>query len=82
MGIQEESMNMLERTIKDIEKYGKKAKGKGELLKHLIGKKLSRAEAIIAMCYACNGYYADGKCGCSIATCPLYNFMPYRKRAV
>ena len=64
--------------ITDIEKYGKKAKGRKELIDHLQQKQLSAKEAIHAKCYDCLGMYADGKVDCDIPDCPLYPFMPYR----
>lgn len=65
--------------LNEINKYGIKAIGKKEICAHLNGKKITRNAAIIAKCYECNCYYADGKADCEIPTCPLYGFMPYRK---
>lgn len=64
---------------KDIEQYGKDARGKRELLRHLMGERLTMKQGILAMCYDCNGYYADGKLDCLVPGCPLYGFMPYRE---
>ena len=58
----------------------KSAKGRAELMKHRSGKKLSYKQAVLAKCYECMGYYADGKIDCLIPDCPLYNFMPYRSK--
>lgn len=42
------------------------------------GKKLSRAQAVKAHCYICNGF-EDSKIDCKgEKTCPLYAFRPYR----
>ena len=61
--------------IKDV---GSGARGKGELLKHLDGNRLTQRQAILAKCYDCMGYYADGKVSCEIPECPLFPFMRYR----
>lgn len=54
--------------------------GKTELLRYLDGKTLTREEAILAMCYDCTGYYAEGRQDCKQSQCPLYQYMPYRGR--
>lgn len=64
--------------VNEVKRYGLKAKGRHELLQYLNGKALQSGEAILAKCYECMGYYADGKCDCGIKTCPLYARMPYR----
>lgn len=64
--------------IRGIKKFGLKAIGRKEICAHLNGEHLTRGEAILAKCYECNGYYADGKADCKIPVCPLYGFMPYR----
>ena len=58
----------------------KTARGRAELLKHRTGKRLSYKQAVLAKCYECMGYYADGKIDCLIPDCPLFNFMPYRSK--
>ena len=40
--------------IADIEKYGKVARGKKELIKFLEGKRLTLKQAILAKCYDCH----------------------------
>lgn len=45
--------------------------GKKELAHYSKGIQLTSEEAIIAMCYSCMGYYADGKEDCKIPSCPL-----------
>ena len=57
------------------------AKGRAELIKHRAGKRLSYKQAVLAKCNECCGFYADGKLDCQIPECPLYGFMPYRKKA-
>ena len=41
--------------------------------------KLTPLNAIRAHCHQCLGYYADGKQDCENPSCPLYNWMPFRK---
>lgn len=43
-------------------------------------KSVTRKFAIEAVCHECLGYYADGKQDCENPTCPLYTYMPYRKK--
>lgn len=66
--------------ILTIRKYGKTAKGKKELLKHLSGEKLTFKQAIYARCYDCINYFSDGKQDCKMPACPLYPFMAYANR--
>lgn len=56
------------------------ARGKGELQKHLAGKKIIRSQATLAFCFDCMGGYSDGKQSCEIPKCPLYPWMPYRDK--
>lgn len=60
--------------------YGKRAKGRKELQKHVNGGKLTPKEAILADCYECMGGYTDGIYSCGIPACPLYSYMPYRDK--
>jgi len=68
--------------IETIKKYGKSAQGRKELLKHLRGGKLSYKQAILAECYYCTCYYADGKNDCEMPECSLYPFMPYNPNKI
>jgi hypothetical protein len=68
----------MESRIREIEKYGMKARGRKELIQHLQGKRLQRGQAITAKCYDCMGCFSDGKVDCLIPMCPLYGFMPYK----
>lgn len=70
-------MSRFER-YENVQKYGRAAKGRKELLKHLDEGKLTVKGAILGKCYECMGYYADGKNDCHIPSCPLYLYMPYR----
>lgn len=63
--------------IKQIERYGVTARGRTELIKYLNGEKITQRQAILANCYTCMGYYADGRNDCKLKQCPLYPFMPY-----
>ena len=73
--------DLMNERILTIRKYGKKAIGQKELLKHLSGGKLTFKQAIYARCYDCMGMYADGKVDCKMPHCSLYPFYPYRKKA-
>ena len=68
--------------ISDIEKHGKTARGRQELLKHLDGGRLTLKQAVNAHCYSCLGYYADGKQDCRMSKCPLHPFMAYNENRV
>ena len=61
-----------------ISRVGMAARGRSEILKHLEGKRLTQRQAILAKCFECMGYYADGKVSCEIEDCPLFPLMPYR----
>ncbi len=57
------------------------AQGSKELKRYReTGKKLTRAHAMKAKCYECQGGYADGKQDCKVTSCPLYPYMPYREK--
>ena len=55
----------------------KKAQGQKQLHNHLVGKRLSHKQAILAKCYECTCGYADGRDDCRVPKCPLYGFMPF-----
>lgn len=65
--------------LKSIDKYGKQAKGRKELIAHLEGERLTLRQMIHAKCYDCMGYFADGRVDCNIPECALYPVMIYRK---
>jgi len=66
--------------FREIEKIGKRARGGKELRRHLSGARLTRAQAILAACYDCSGYYSDGRADCDMPDCPLYGYMPYKSK--
>jgi hypothetical protein len=65
--------------IKNIRKYGKTARGKNELLKHLSGQRLTFKQAICSKCYDCMNYFSDGKVDCNMPHCSLHPFMAYNQ---
>lgn len=42
--------------------------------------KSSRKKAIESKCHDCMAQYVDGKQDCEVVVCPLYPFMPYRRK--
>jgi hypothetical protein len=68
-----------DKIIAKIERDGKGARGKKELIKFFKGEKLTVRQALIAQCYQCLGYYADGIGDCECQMCSLYIYMPYNK---
>jgi len=64
--------------LTSIETHGISARGRTELIKYLNGGKLSRKEAMAAMCYDCTGYYSDGRVDCELPSCPMYGWMPLK----
>jgi len=65
---------MTENSIRKV-----RAVGRGELIKHLKGERLTQRMTIHAKCYDCMAGYVDGKLSCQIPACPLYPLMPYRE---
>lgn len=61
-----------------IIEHGKRAIGRDDMEKMLAGTLRHRAGALKAKCYDCMGGYADGIMDCSVTSCPLYPFHPYR----
>ena len=72
----------MDERIKNIRQYGKTARGKKELIKHLEGGRLTLKQAVNAYCYSCLGYYADGKQDCKMPRCSLHPFMAYNQNRV
>ena len=70
-----------EQRKKNILKHGATSAGKTHYLKYLNGKKLTRNQAILAKCFECSGYYADGRSACEITDCPIWPWAPYSKQA-
>lgn len=60
-----------------VRRHGITASGRRELLKYLEGARITQRQAILAKCYDCMCYYADGRKDCEIPDCSLYPFMPY-----
>lgn len=44
------------------------------------GARLTQRQAILSKCADCTCGYADGKLDCGCSRCPLYPYMPYRRR--
>jgi hypothetical protein len=72
----------MQEKIEWIERYGKQAQGKNELIRSLYGEKLTLNQAVKAHCYECMGYYIDGKVDCKVPECSLYFRMPFREGGV
>ncbi|GAA5262362.1 hypothetical protein KTGMC3_P1077 [Methanocalculus sp. MC3] len=66
------------RLIREIER-GPRRIGRTEYIKILKGQYCTQRERILAKCFDCAGFYADGGVDCQNKTCPLYKFMPYRR---
>jgi len=64
--------------IEEVKKHGKRAKGRGELIRYLSGRRLRPVEAIQAKCYECCGYCADGVQPCTIRECPLWPYSQFK----
>ena len=60
--------------------YAPKSAGKGHLLRHLKGDKLTQRQGILAKCCDCMGYHADGREDCLMKSCSLYPWMPYKEK--
>lgn len=43
-------------------------------------KEPGRSEAMLKKCHECSGEYEDGKVDCEVTCCPLYKWMPYKKK--
>jgi hypothetical protein len=56
-------------------------KGRRELADYRAGKKLSRAKAMKAKCYECNGG-DEGRHDCGVDTCPMYPYRLYPEKAL
>jgi len=75
--------NMANMTEKNsILEVGKSGKGRRHLLNHLNGERLTQRQAILAKCYDCQGYNADGMVDCEMPNCPLYPYMLYKGRII
>lgn len=72
-------MSKTDEIIKTIEEHGSNGRGRKELLRHLHGEELTLNGILLAKCFDCMGYYADGRIDCRIEDCPNYQRMPYRE---
>ena len=63
--------------INEIERSGKMAAGRKDLINHLSGKRITQRQAIQATCYECQGYCSDGREDCDKSECPLYPFSQF-----
>jgi hypothetical protein len=52
-------------------------KGAAQYKKFTDGKSLTRKEAMLAMCYDCNGA-EESKDDCLGTSCPMYDYRPYK----
>ena len=55
-----------------------KIKGQLEYQRFKEGQSLTRKEAMLALCYECNGM-EDSRCDCMGYSCPIYQYAPYRE---
>ena len=74
-----EQLNTLSEYAKNV-RNGRECKGQQYLLDYLKGKKLTYKQAVLANCYGCLAFDADGRMSCESIICPLFPFMPWRKR--
>lgn len=70
----------METQLEFIERAGAVAVGKKELIKYVNGESLTPRESLLANCYMCTGYYADGRIDCKTSNCPVYPYMPYSSK--
>lgn len=54
--------------------------GQTQILRYMDGEHLTRKECMLAKCFECCNGYIDGIKDCGITGCPLYAYMPYRKK--
>jgi hypothetical protein len=64
--------------LHSILKFGKKAIGRADLERFLLGHKITRAGAMKAKCNDCTCGYADGVMDRGDSSCPTYPYHPYR----
>ena len=73
---------MNKKPIDEITQHGKTARGKSEFIRHLEGGKLTLRQAVLACCYDCMGFFADGKVDCKMLECPLHPVMAYNANRI
>jgi len=54
--------------------------GLDELKRYRKGETLTADETILARCCFCQYEYEDGAIDCQIKDCPVYPYMPYKKK--
>lgn len=54
-------------------------KGSREYKKFMDGEKLTRKEAMLAMCYDCNGG-EESRTDCLSDKCPMYDYRTYKQK--
>lgn len=54
-------------------------KGQKEYIAHKAGKELTRKQAILALCYECNGFEESAKPPCVAVSCPIWP-LRWKKR--
>lgn len=64
--------------LQEVDRVGKKARGRVWLIRYLDGERLTRQQSIDAHCYDCCGYAMDGRPVCDLETCPLWPYSPFR----
>ncbi len=69
-----------DKMMKEDAFFSKKSQGRKVYLDYLDGKFIGKARAILAKCFECCNGYADGRTDCGVESCPLYPYMPYRKK--
>lgn len=66
---------------KDVEN-SPNSRGRTLYLKYLNGEQLTASQSIIAGCFCCMNGHIDGRLDCEIPQCPMYSWMPYRKKEI
>ena len=61
-------------------KKGLQSQGRTAYLKYLETGNISLKNAVLAKCYECMGYFADGRKDCEMPDCPLYPYMLYGEK--
>lgn len=68
-----------QQAIKNVQAWPRRA-GRAELLKHLRGERLTRAEAIKARCYEC--IQGEDPRPCTVVTCALTTYCQWNKQGI
>lgn len=54
--------------------------GKTHYVRYLKGERLTQRQAILAQCCSCLAGFIDGRYSCEQPDCPLFPYMPYKKK--